>query len=150
MRSSSPLKDHCTQVPIKVQHREAKRRNRRKRVDLECGCSYYLSINCFNHGFTHRGTHHCSSSMEWRLYLGSSNPPLFQNPQPRGPSLFEQHGHNNSQDPIQLQHSESSGSAQVFSDLPGLDDLTPSDWSFLKGIQNPSAQVSQKSGCNLN
>nr|QBM00966.1 transcription associated protein [Mesta yellow vein mosaic virus] len=150
MRSSSPLKDHCTQVPIKVQHREAKKRNRRRRVDLECGCSYYLSINCFNHGFTHRGTHHCSSSMEWRLYLGSTKSPLFQDPKPRGLSLLEQDGHNNNQDPIQLQPSESSGSAQVFYDLPGLDDLTPSDWSFLKGIQDPSFQISQQSRSNLN
>nr|AKH66018.1 TrAP [Mesta yellow vein mosaic virus] len=150
MRSSSPLKDHCTQVPIKVQHREAKKRNRRRRVDLECGCSYYLSINCFNHGFTHRETHHCSSSMEWRLYLGSTKSPLFQDPKPRGVSLLEQHGHNKDQDPIQLQPSESSGSAQVFSDLPGLDDLTPSDWSFLKGIQDTSHKISQQSRSNLN
>nr|ALB25977.1 transcription activator [Okra enation leaf curl virus] len=150
MRSSSPLKDHCTQVPIKVQHREARELHRRKRVDLDGGCSYYLSINCFNHGFSHRGTHHCSSSKEWRLYLGGSKSPLFQDPQPRRPSIHDEHGHNKNQDPIQLQPSESSGSAQVFSDLPGLDDLTPSDWSFLKGIQNPSPQVSQQSRCNLN
>nr|CDG50411.1 AC2 [Cotton leaf curl Burewala virus]CDG50417.1 Transcriptional Activator protein [Cotton leaf curl Burewala virus]CDG50423.1 Transcriptional Activator protein [Cotton leaf curl Burewala virus]CDG50443.1 Transcriptional Activator protein [Cotton leaf curl Burewala virus]CDG50448.1 Transcriptional Activator protein [Cotton leaf curl Burewala virus] len=36
MQSSSLSKDHCTQLPIKVQHREAKRRSRRRRVDLEC------------------------------------------------------------------------------------------------------------------
>nr|ALO78601.1 transcription activator protein [Cotton leaf curl Kokhran virus - Burewala] len=35
MRSSSHSKDPCTQLPIKVQHREAKRRNRRRRVDLK-------------------------------------------------------------------------------------------------------------------
>nr|ALO78608.1 transcription activator protein [Cotton leaf curl Kokhran virus - Burewala]ALO78628.1 transcription activator protein [Cotton leaf curl Kokhran virus - Burewala] len=35
MQSSSLSKDHCTQLPIKVQHREAKRRNRRRRVDIE-------------------------------------------------------------------------------------------------------------------
>nr|ALB25929.1 transcription activator [Okra enation leaf curl virus] len=150
MRSSSPLKDHCTQVPIKVQHREAKRAHRRKRVDLECGCSYYLSINCFNHGFSPSGTHHCSSYKEWRLYLGGSKSPLFQDPQPRRPSIHDEHRPNKNQDPIQIQPSESSGSAQGFSDLPGLDDLTPSDWSFLKGIQNPSPQVSQQSRCNLN
>nr|ALB26001.1 transcription activator [Okra enation leaf curl virus] len=150
MRSSSPSNDHCTQVPIKVQHREAKKTHRRKRVDLECGCSYYLSINCLNHGFPPRETHPCSSFNEWRLYLGGSKSPLFQDPQPRRPTIHDEHGHNKNQDPIQLQPSESSGSAQVFSDLPGLDDLTPSDWSFLKGIQNPSPQVSQQSRCNLN
>nr|AWV91708.1 C2 [Hollyhock leaf curl virus] len=150
MRFSSPSKDHCTPVPIKVQHREAKRVHRRRRVDLECGCSYFLSINCFNHGFTHRGTHHCSSSMEWRLYLGGSKSPIFQDPQPRQTAIHNDNGHNKDQNPIQLQPSESSGSAQVFSDLPNLDDLTPSDWSFLKGIQDPSPRVSQQSGCNLN
>nr|WML23786.1 transcription activator [Okra enation leaf curl virus] len=150
MQHSSFSPNRCTRVPIKVQHKEAKRRIRRRRVDLECGCSYYLSINCHNHGFSHRGTHHCSSFNEWRLYLGGSKSPLFQDPQPRQPSIHDEHGHNNNKDPIQLQPSESSGSAQVFSDLPGLDDLTPSDLSFLKGIQNPSPQVSQQSRCNLN
>nr|BBD50439.1 trans-activator protein [Malachra yellow mosaic virus] len=151
MRSSSPSKDHCTQVPIKVKHREAKRRNRRRRVDLECGCSYFLSLQLLpTMGFTHRGTHHCSSSKEWRLYLEGSKYPLFQDPQPRQPSIHDEHGHNNNQDPVQLQPSESSGSAQVFSNLPNLDDLTPSDWSFLKGIQNPSPQISQQSRCNFN
>nr|AAW22866.1 transcriptional activator protein [Cotton leaf curl Multan virus] len=150
MRSSSHLKDPCTQVPIKVQHREAKKRNRRRRVDLECGCSYYLSLNCHNHGFTHRGTHHCSSGREWRIYLGDSKSPLFQNYQPRQPSIHDEHGHTHDQDPVQLQHSESSGTAQVFSNLPNLDDLTPSDWSFLKGIQDPSPQISEQSRCNFN
>nr|ALB25923.1 transcription activator [Okra enation leaf curl virus] len=150
MRSSSSSKEHCTQVPIKVQHREAKRAHRRKRVDLECGCSYYLSINCFNHGFSHRGTHHCSSYKEWRLYLGGSKSPLFQDPQPRRPSIHDEHGHNKNQDPIQLQPSENSGSAQIISNLRGRDDLTPSDWSFLMGIQNPSPRGSQRSGCDLN
>nr|ALB26157.1 transcription activator [Okra enation leaf curl virus] len=150
MRSSSPLKDHCTQVPIKVQHREAKRAHRRKRVDLECGCSYYLSINCFNHGFSHRGTHHCSSYKEWRLYLGGSKSPFFQDPQPREFKIHNKHGHTNDEDPIQLQPSESPGSAQVFSNPMGRDDLSPSEWSFLKGIRKPSPRVSQQSGCNLN
>ncbi|ACA96941.1 AC2 [Gossypium darwinii symptomless virus] len=149
MRSSSHLKDPCTQVPIKVQHREAKRRIRRRRVDLECGCSYYLSINCHNHGFSHRGTHPCSSSKEWRLYVEGSKSPLFQNPQPRQPSIQDEHGHKNTQDPFRLQPTESSGNTQVFSNLPNLDGLTPSEWSFLKGIQNPSPQVSQQSRCNL-
>nr|AFB81508.1 transcription activator protein [Cotton leaf curl Rajasthan virus] len=150
MRSSSHLIDPCTQVPIKVQHREAKRRNRRRRVDLECGFSYYLSINCHNHGFTHRGTHHSSSSTEWRIYLGGAKSPLFQGYQPRQPSIHDGYGHTHDQDPVQLQHSESFGTAQVFSNLPNLDDLTASDWSFLKGIQNPSPQISEQSRCNFN
>nr|ADO41107.1 transcription activator protein [Cotton leaf curl Burewala virus]AEK86511.1 transcription activator protein [Cotton leaf curl Burewala virus] len=134
MQSSSLSKDHCTQLPIKVQHREAKRRNRRRRVDLECGCSYYLSINCHNHGFTHRGTHHCSSSREWRIYLGSSKSPLFQDHQPRQPSIHDEYGYTHDQDPVQSQPEESVGDTQMFHSFPNLDDLTPSDWSFLKGL----------------
>ncbi|AEI73655.1 TrAP [Bhendi yellow vein mosaic Maharashtra virus [India:Dhanbad:2008]] len=149
MQHSSFSPNRSTPVPVKVQHREAKRAHRRKRVDLECGCSYYLSINCHNHGFSHKRTHHCSSFNEMASLSGSSKSPLFQNPQPRQPSIHDEHGHHNNEDPIQLQPSESSGSAQVFSNLPNLDDLTPSDWSFLKGIQNPSTQVSQQSRCNL-
>nr|AFB83530.1 transcription activator protein [Cotton leaf curl Rajasthan virus] len=134
MRSSSHLIDPCTQLPIKVQHREAKRRNRRRRVDLECGCSYYLSINCHNHGFTHRGTHHCSSSREWRIYLGSSKSPLFQDHQPRQPSIHDEYGYTHDQDPVQSQSEESVGDTQMFHSFPNLDDLTASDWSFLKGL----------------
>nr|AIL25842.1 transcription activator protein [Cotton leaf curl Multan virus] len=150
MRSSSHLIDPCTQVPIKVQHREAKRRNRRRRVDLECGCSYYLSINCHNHGFTHRGTHHCSSSREWRIYLEVPNPLYFQDHQPRQPSIHDEYGHTQDQDPVQFNTRKALGLPQVFSNLPNLDDLTASDWSFLKGIQNPSPQISEQSRCNFN
>nr|AEY75705.1 transcription activator protein [Cotton leaf curl Multan virus] len=149
MRSSSHLIDPCTQVPIKVQHREAKRRNRRRRVDLECGCSYYLSINCHNHGFTHRGTHHCSSSREWRIYLGGSKSPLFQDHQPRQPSIHDEYGHTHDQDP-QFKPRKALGLPQVFSTFPNLDDPTASDWSFLMGIQNPSPQISEQSRCNFN
>nr|ADO41099.1 transcription activator protein [Cotton leaf curl Burewala virus] len=134
MQSSSLSKDHCTQLPIKVQHREAKRRNRRRIVDLECGCSLYLSINCHNHGFTHRGTHHCSSSREWRIYLGSSKSPLFQDHQPRQPSIHDEYGYTHDQDPVQSQPEESVGDTQMFHSFPNLDDLTASDWSFLKGL----------------
>nr|AXE43634.1 TrAP protein [Croton yellow vein mosaic virus] len=78
MRPSSPSKAHSTQVPIKVQHKIAKKGIRRRRVDLPCGCSYFISIACHNHGFTHRGTHHCRSSREWRVYLGDSKSPYFK------------------------------------------------------------------------
>nr|AWD84448.1 transcriptional activator protein [Tomato leaf curl virus] len=134
MRPSSPSKAHSTQVPIKVQHRLAKKGTRRRRGEVACGCSYFIAINCHNHGFTHRGTHHCSSSREWRIYLGGSKSPLFQDHRPRQPSIHNEYGYTHDQDPVQLQPQESSGTAQVFSNLPNLDDLTPSDWSFLQGI----------------
>nr|QIH45462.1 transactivator protein [Synedrella leaf curl virus]QIH45473.1 transactivator protein [Synedrella leaf curl virus]QIH45479.1 transactivator protein [Synedrella leaf curl virus] len=134
MQSSSPSKAHSTQVPIKVKHRLAKKGNRRRRVDLPCGCSYFIALACHDHGFTHRGTHHCSSSREWRVYLGDSKSPLFQDNRAPEPSISNEGRHNHVTNTVQLQPEESSGSAQVFSSLPNLDNFTASDWSFLKGL----------------
>ncbi|AIO11240.1 transcriptional activator protein [Begomovirus andrographis] len=135
MPPSSPSKAHSTQVPIKVRHRAAKRRAiRRKRVDLPCGCSYYVHINCHNHGFTHRGVHHCSSGREWRVYLGDSKSPVFQDnttPQQAIPNEPRHHQH---PDPVQSQPEEGSGDTQVFSGLQDLHSFTSSDWAFLKSI----------------
>nr|AIY68262.1 AC2 protein [Euphorbia yellow leaf curl virus] len=134
MRHSSPSRAHSTQVPIKVQHRAAKRAIRRKRVDLNCGCSYYVHINCHNHGFTHRGTHHCSSSSEWRVYLEDSKSPLFQDLRAPQPAISHEPRHHHRPDTVQSQPEESTGDSQMFPSLPNLDDLTASDWSFLKGL----------------
>nr|QIQ31314.1 transcription activator protein [Tomato leaf curl virus]QIQ31356.1 transcription activator protein [Tomato leaf curl virus] len=135
MRSSSPSNSHCTQVPIKTQHRAAKQRlHRRKRIDLNCGCSYYLSLNCRNHGFTHRGTHHCASGTEWRLYLGNRQSPIFQHHGTLEETVQLQPRHHHSTTPIQPQPKEGTGDSQVFHDLQDLDNLTASDWSFLKSL----------------
>nr|QSS76679.1 C2 protein [Tomato curly stunt virus]QSS76733.1 C2 protein [Tomato curly stunt virus]QSS76739.1 C2 protein [Tomato curly stunt virus]QSS76757.1 C2 protein [Tomato curly stunt virus]QSS76781.1 C2 protein [Tomato curly stunt virus] len=135
MPPSSPSTSHCSQVPIKVQHRIAKKRVvRRRRVDLDCGCTYYLHIDCTNHGFTHRGTHHCSSGPEWRLYLGDNKSPLFQDYQPRQQTVPHEPRHHIDPDTVQPQPPEETGDSQMFSQLPSLDDLTASDWSFLKRI----------------
>ncbi|ASL70130.1 transcriptional activator protein [Emilia yellow vein Thailand virus] len=135
MRSSSPSKAHSTQVPIKVQHQIAKKKAvRRRRVDLPCGCSYFIAINCASYGFTHRGTHHCSSSREWRVYLGDNKSPIFQdNPTP-GKTISEEPRHNNGSDPVQLQPEESFGDTSMFSNLPNMDSFTSSDLAFLKNI----------------
>nr|ABB52020.1 C2 [Chili leaf curl Pakistan virus] len=134
MRPSSPSKAHSTQVPIKVQHRQAKRGIRRRRVDLDCGCSYFIALRCHGYGFTHRGTHHCSSSREWRVYLGDSKSPVFQDNRAPEPSIPHKPRHNHRPNTVQSQPEESSGSAQVFSSLPNLDDFTASDWAFLEGL----------------
>nr|AXN77442.1 transcriptional activator protein [Tomato leaf curl Mahe virus] len=135
MQPSSPSTSHCSQIPIKVQHRIAKTRAiRRKRIDLGCGCSYYIHVNCANHGFTHRGTHYCSSSTEWRVYLGDTKSPLFQDNQTRQPGIQHEPRHHINPDTVQPQPKEGVGDSQVFSELQGLDELTPSDWSFLKRI----------------
>nr|AGT59213.1 AC2 protein [Tomato yellow leaf curl virus] len=135
MQSSSPSTSHCSQVSIKVQHKIAKKKPiRRKRVDLDCGCSYYLHINCNNHGFTHRGTHHCSSSREWRFYMGDKQSPLFQDNRTQPEAISNEPRHHFHSDKIQPQHQEDIGDSQMFSQLPNLDDITASDWSFLKSI----------------
>ncbi|AGT29630.1 trans-activator protein [Tomato leaf curl Gandhinagar virus] len=134
MRSSSPSKAHSTQVPIKVQHRLAKRGTRRRRVDLPCGCSYFIALACHDHGFTHRGTHHCSSSREWRVYLGDSKSPIFQDNRAPQPAIPDEPRHHHRPSTVQSQPEESVGDTQMFPSLPNLDDLTASDWSFLKGI----------------
>nr|AJE24823.1 transcriptional activator protein [Tomato leaf curl Joydebpur virus] len=134
MRPSSPSKAHSTQVPIKVQHRLAKKGTRRRRVDLDCGCSYFIALRCHDHGFTHRGTHHCSSGREWRVYLGDNKSPVFQDNRAPPPAIPNEPRHHNSPSTVQSQPEESVGDTQMFSNLPNLDDLTASDWSFLKGL----------------
>nr|UUF95028.1 transcriptional activator protein [Chilli leaf curl virus] len=134
MRPSSPSQAHSTQVPIKVQHRLAKKGTRRRRVDLDCGCSYFIALRCHGYGFTHRGTHHCSSSREWRVYLGDNKSPVFQDNRAPQQAIPPEPRHHHRADTVQSQPEESVGDTQMFSNLPNLDDLTASDWSFLKGI----------------
>ncbi|CAA44745.1 AL2 ORF [Tomato yellow leaf curl Thailand virus-[1]] len=134
MRSSSPSKAHSTQVPIKVQHRIAKRTTRRRRVDLPCGCSYFVAIGCHNNGFTHRGTTHCNSIREWRIYLDGQKSPIFQDNQAPRETIPEEPRHNHVTNPVQLQPEESVGDTQMFSSLQNLDSFTSSDLAFLKSI----------------
>ncbi|AFM38718.1 transactivator protein [Jacquemontia mosaic Yucatan virus] len=123
-----------TPPSIKPKHRIAKSRAiRRKRIDLDCGCSIYVHINCANHGFTHRGTHHCSSSREWRFYLGGTNSPLFQD-LPRGGSTIQSDEDLPRSDPVQQQPEEASGSTQGLRELPGLDDIPDSFWDDLFSV----------------
>ncbi|ATO88009.1 AC2 [Coccinia mosaic Virudhunagar virus] len=136
MHSSSPSKVPSTPAGIKAQHRKSKRAIRRRRIDLKCGCSYYYSIDCHDHGFTHRGVHHCNSSREWRVYLDGTKSPLFQDNRPRSPSVFLPTGHHNNRNQIQPQPEESSADSQVFSNLQGLDWFTASDLAFFEGIQD--------------
>ncbi|ADU02159.1 transcription activator protein [Rhynchosia yellow mosaic India virus] len=135
MRNSTPSKNHFSPPSIKAQHRCAKKKAiRRKRIDLKCGCSYYMHINCANHGFTHRGEHHCNSSTEWRIYLGDKKSPIFQDPRASQETVQQQQRHFDCPDQIQPQLKEGTGDSQMFFDLQNLDDLTASDWSFLKDI----------------
>nr|QGT31823.1 TrAP [Tomato chlorotic mottle Guyane virus]WLD53470.1 trans-acting protein [Tomato chlorotic mottle Guyane virus] len=118
-----------TPPSIKPKHRAYKkgRAIRRRRFDLECGCSIYQKIDCIGHGFTHRGTHHCTSGTEWRIYLGNNKSPIFQDIPSRGPAI-----HNNTSvprpNPIQPQPPEEVGSSQGLPELPSLDDISSSFW----------------------
>nr|AIN36434.1 TRAP [Macroptilium yellow vein virus]AIN36439.1 TRAP [Macroptilium yellow vein virus]AIN36444.1 TRAP [Macroptilium yellow vein virus]AIN36449.1 TRAP [Macroptilium yellow vein virus]AIN36454.1 TRAP [Macroptilium yellow vein virus] len=117
-----------TPPSIKVQHRAAKKRAvRRRRIDIECGCSIYVHINCAGHGFTHRGTHHCTSGREWRVYLGDIKSPLFQDVQRRG-SPTHKDKNIPRPDKVQPQPQEQTGSSQGIPELPSLDDISSSFW----------------------
>ncbi|APB03056.1 TrAP [Common bean severe mosaic virus] len=128
--SSSPLKNLSSPPKIKPRHRYAKKQIRRRRIDLQCGCSIYIHINCRNNGFTHRGTHHCSSGDEWRLYLGGSKSPLFQDNQSRETTLHTHDGVPHTS-PSQPQPEESVGSPQSLLQFPSLDDIDDSFWADL-------------------
>nr|AEY68251.1 transcription activator protein [Tomato mild yellow leaf curl Aragua virus] len=120
-----------TPPSIKPQHRLAKKRAiRRRRIDLNCGCSIFLHINCADHGFTHRGEHHCVSGREFRFYLGGSKSPLFQDVPSRGPIIHNEQGLSHS-NPVQLQHQEGAESTQSIPELPSLDDISSSFWDDL-------------------
>ncbi|AGI42762.1 TrAP [Abutilon golden mosaic Yucatan virus] len=124
MRFSSP----SNPPSIKTAHRQAKKRAvRRRRIDLECGCSIYFHIGCTGHGFTHRGTHHCTSGREWRLYLGDRKSPLFQDVPSRGPDVHQDQGVQHT-DTVQPQPEESVASPQSLPELPSLDDIDDSFW----------------------
>nr|AGH29726.1 transactivating protein [Tomato chlorotic mottle virus] len=117
-----------TPPSIKVQHRAAKKRAiRRRRIDLQCGCSIFVHIDCAGHGFTHRGTHHCTSGREWRVYLGNIKSPLFQDVQRRGHTIQEDQSLPRP-NTVQPQPEESTGSPQGLSQLPNLDDIPESFW----------------------
>ncbi|AOT83404.1 trans-activating protein [Sida chlorotic vein virus] len=125
-----------TPPSIKQQHRIAKKRQaktraiRRRRIDIECGCSIYVHINCTGHGFTHRGEHHCTSGGEWRLYLGNNKSPVFQDIQGRRPPVHKDPSvsHPNT---VQLQPAESVASPQGLFEFPSLDDIDDSFWEDL-------------------
>nr|AGZ91417.1 C2 protein [Tomato yellow leaf curl virus] len=132
MQPSSPSTSHCSQVPIKAKHSIAKKKIiRRRRVDLDCGCSYYLHLNCINHGFTHRGTHHCSSRAEWGFFMGDRKSPGFQKGGSRREAISNESRRHFNADEIQSQHQARTGDSLMLSQHPSLDELTASDWSYL-------------------
>ncbi|AUT11873.1 TrAP [Polygala garcinii associated virus] len=135
MQSSSSYPNHCTQ-DVKIAHKAAKKKKiiRRKRIDLDCGCTIYVHIDCHNHGFTHRGTHHCTSRKEWRFYLDGTKRPLFQDNPTRHQTSPVGHGYHTPPNQVQPQPEESVGDAQVLPQFSHLDPPTASDIAFLEGL----------------
>ncbi|ANY43213.1 transactivator protein [Croton golden mosaic virus] len=120
-----------TPLSIKKQPRQTKKKViRRRRIDLQCGCSIYQHIDCTGHGFTHRGAHHCTSGREWRLYLGNNKSPIFQDQRSRGSTI-----HTNEDisctNTVQPQPEEPIASTQSLPELPSLDDFSDNFWDEL-------------------
>ncbi|ABG26008.1 TrAP protein [Corchorus golden mosaic virus] len=133
--STSPSKSHSLIPQIKNRHRHSKKVIRRRRIDLECGCSIYVSIHCRDDGFTHRGSHHCISGREFRFYLEGSKSPLFQDnichrSRCETPTIAA--------DKIQPQPEESTSAPQVLPEFQGSDDLQMEDFEFLSSIFFPN------------
>ncbi|AVP27503.1 TrAP [Boerhavia golden mosaic virus] len=129
------MQHSCSSTPpsIKPQHRIAKRATRRRRLDLQCGCSIYVHVNCGNHGFTHRGSHHCASSAEWRVYLGDIKSPLFQDNQRRSLGISADKSEVPPRDQGQSQPEETPRTPQSLFSLPDLDNFDDDFWdSFCK------------------
>ncbi|QCB65756.1 trans-activating protein [Tomato chlorotic leaf curl virus] len=117
-----------TPPSIKTKHRIAKKRAiRRRRIDLNCGCTIYVNLNCHGYGFTHRGTHHCTSGREWRLYLGDNKSPVFQDVQSRRHPVHDDQSIS-PPDKVQSQPEESVASPQGIPEFPSLDDISDSFW----------------------
>ncbi|BAP91264.1 transcription activator protein [Corchorus golden mosaic virus [Bangladesh:Tangail:2013]] len=133
--SSLPSTSHSLIPPIKHRHRHSKKVIRRRRIDLDCGCSIYVSIHCRDDGFTHRGSHHCISGREFRFYLEGSKSPIFQDnignrSRCQTPTMAA--------DKIQPQPQESTSAPQVLPEFQGLDDLQMEDFEFLSSIFFPN------------
>ncbi|KAL6978442.1 hypothetical protein U1Q18_020110 [Sarracenia purpurea var. burkii] len=77
--SSSSHNHYSPPKNQKALHQRAKKRSiRRRRIDLFCGCTIYVHINCANDGFTHRGATHAIANAHWRVILGIEEPTLHQ------------------------------------------------------------------------
>ncbi|KAK8483688.1 hypothetical protein V6N13_023938 [Hibiscus sabdariffa] len=137
MPLSSPSKSHSTPPSIKAQHHHAKRNTRRSRIDLPCGCTIYVHLSCHDYGFTHRGTHHCSSSTEFCFYLGHSKSPLFQDAQLPPKTIQPELQCDKDSDTIQPQPSTSSVASQVLPELHNMDDVSSVDYDFLSRFLFP-------------
>nr|AHB82046.1 transcriptional activator protein [Jatropha mosaic Lucknow virus]AIR77181.1 transcriptional activator protein [Jatropha leaf curl virus] len=101
---------------------------------LEVRVFLFSVNNCANHGFTHRGTHHCSSFEQWRLYLDGPKSSVLPTPQSHEQALQSGSGHHTPPNTIQSQSQTSTTDTQVLPELQSLDSFTDSDWDFLTSL----------------
>ncbi|KAL6952808.1 hypothetical protein U1Q18_010687 [Sarracenia purpurea var. burkii] len=94
---------------------------RRRRIDLLCGCTIYVHINCANDGFTHRGHNHAIANAHWRVILGFEESSLHQGNRQgyNKPVELSVLHHNN----VQPQLEESTESPQGSIPLPDMDNI---------------------------
>ncbi|AAM12386.1 transactivator protein Trap [Sida yellow mosaic virus] len=121
-----------TPPSIKPRHRAAKRRGtRRRRIDLACGCSIYVHINCSNDGIHAPRELITVPQAENGVYIwGDNKSPVFQDIPRRGPVVHDDQSVPRT-DTVQPQPQESIGSPQGIPELPSLDDISDSFWNDL-------------------
>nr|AJM13605.1 transcriptional activator protein [Asystasia mosaic Madagascar virus] len=133
MRPSSQSPSLSTLVPIKVVHRQAKKkRQRRKRIDLGCGCSVLVHPLCNNYGFSHRGIHHCSSSAEWNILLGTEESNIHNDNRTHRQTIQHEPRHTEHPNQVQPQSEEGFRDSQMLLELQGLDEIEEFDISVLE------------------
>nr|BAS69603.1 transcriptional enhancer protein [Jatropha leaf curl virus] len=101
---------------------------------LEVRLFIFSVDNCANHGFTHRGTHHCSSFEQWRLYLDRPKSSVLPTPQSHEQALPPRTGHHTPPNTIQLQSQASTTDTQVLPELQSWDSFRDSDWDVLRSL----------------
>ncbi|AEB00553.1 Trap [Cleome golden mosaic virus] len=128
MRGSSSSNPPC----IKAQHKAAKRRAiRRRRIDLTCGCTIYIHLNCHSNEFTHRGTSSAVPQAENGVYTWEISNPLYFRIHDVEDVLHSRDEDIPRPDTVQPQREESIGSPHGLSQLPSLDSLGDSFWADL-------------------
>nr|ALQ10810.1 AC2 [West African Asystasia virus 1] len=135
MPPSYTSKHLSTPVPIKVSHRLAKkRRQRRKTINLRCGCAFLISESCTDYGFSHRGIHHCSSSAEWNILLGTEESNIHNDNRTHRQTIQHEPRHTEHPNQVQPQPEEGFRDSQMLFELQGLDEIEEFDISVLEGF----------------
>ncbi|KAL6961858.1 hypothetical protein U1Q18_043448 [Sarracenia purpurea var. burkii] len=122
--SSSPNHYSLPKNQKQLHQRSKKRSIRRRRIDLFCGCTIYVHINCANDGFTHRGGTHAIANAHWRVIPGIEEPTLHQgNREDDGLQLEPSIPDDNNVQPQSPQRTEPAQGSIPFPDLDNIEDF---------------------------